>query len=115
MEYHFTFTTLEEKDSTFLFRDQKKSQISLSVIRYPILTQLIESHVSNHNDIVYNNANKPLKFEDVPSLEKYHSIIFSKVNTQVSDHCIAFDKPMLALRCKLRHQFIPFVGGFERG
>ena len=90
-EYHFTFSALGEKASTFLFHDQKKRQTSLSVIRYPVLTQLIESHVSNHNDIVYNNANKPLKFEDVPSLEKYHSIIFSNVNAQVSEHCIASD------------------------
>ena len=80
-----------EKDSTFLFHDQKKSQTSLSVIRYKILTQLVEGHVSNHNDIFYNNANKPLKFEDVSALEKYHFIIFSNVKTQVSEHYIASD------------------------
>ena len=80
LEYHFTFSTLGENDSTFLFHDPKKSPTSLSILRYPILTQLIESHVTKPNDIVYNNANQPLKFEDVLSLEKYHSIIFSKVN-----------------------------------
>ena len=68
-EYLFTFSTLGQNDRTFLFHDQKKHQTSISVIRYPILTQLIESHVCKPNDIVYNNSNQPLTFEDVPSLE----------------------------------------------
>ena len=54
-------------------------------MRYFILTELIESHVSLPDDIIYNNVNKSLQFQDLTSVRKYHNFIYSEVNVSFQD------------------------------
>ena len=60
-------------------------------MRYHILTELIESHVSLPDDIIYNNVNKPLQFKDISYLRKYHDIIYSEVNVSFQDQKLEKD------------------------
>ena len=60
-------------------------------MRYCILTELIESHVSLPDDIIYNNVNKPLQFKDISSLQKYYDFIYSKVNVSFQDQKLEKD------------------------
>ena len=76
---------LGKKDIAFLVHYPNKRHSSLSIMRYCILTELIESHVSLPDDIIYNNVNKPLQFKDISSLQKYHDFIFSEVNVSFQD------------------------------
>ena len=80
-----TFTTLKKKDTSFLLHYPNKGHTSLSIMRYRILTELIESHVSLPDDIIYNNVNKSLQFKDLTSLQKYHDFIYSEVNVSFQD------------------------------
>ena len=63
-------------------------------MRYFILTELIESHVSLPDDILYNNINKALQFKDLTSLQKYHDFIYSEVNVSFQDQ--KFQKQYMA-------------------
>ena len=54
-------------------------------MRYCILTELIESHVGLPDDIIYNNVNKSLQFQDIPSLQQYYDFIYSEVNVSFQD------------------------------
>ena len=86
-----TFAMLGKKDMAFLVHHEDKSFTSLSIMRYCILTELIESHVSLPDDIIYNNVNKPLQFKDISSLQKYHDIIYSEVNVSFQDQKLEKD------------------------
>ena len=60
-------------------------------MRYRILTELIESHVSLPDDIIYNNVKKLLQFKDISSLQKYYDFIYSKVNVSFQDQKLEKD------------------------
>ena len=75
----------------FLVHYPNKCPTSLSIMRYRILTELIESHVSLPDDIIYNNVNKPFQFKDISSLQKYHDIIYSEVNVSFQDQKLEKD------------------------
>ena len=85
---------VEKKDITFTLHYPNKGHTSLSIMRYRILTELIESHVSLPDDIIYNNVNKSLQFQDLTSLRKYHDFIYSEVNVSFQDQ--KFEKESLA-------------------
>ena len=83
-----------KKDMTILVHNEDKSFTSLSIMRYRILTELIESHVSLPDDIIYNNGNESLQFKDLTSLQKYHDFIYSEVNVFFQDQ--KFQKESMA-------------------
>ena len=86
-----TFTMLGKKDIAFLVHYPNKCLTSLSIMRYRILTELIESHVSLTDNTIYNNVNKPLQFKDISSLQKYHDIIYSEVNVSFQEQKLEKD------------------------
>ena len=98
-----TFTMLGKKDIAFLVYYPNKRHSSLSIMRYRILTELIESHASLPDDIIYNNVNKPLQFKDLSSLQKYHDFIYSEVNVSFQDQKL--EKDSLACRTDTPPQF----------
>ena len=79
------FTMFGEENRTILVHNEDKHISSLSIMRYRILTELIEIQVSLPDDIIYNNVNQPLQFKDISSLEEYHGVIYSEVNNSFQD------------------------------